>query len=139
RSGATTKIAPTSFYGTLCGLAHLPEERQRPFDNPAHVPAPSLVFQKEASRRIDHRLERSLVEPADRSFLFVQGLGLIPRGHLRLDLGCVRPAEPGLVSARPHADGDGGTDAVGARMPGVEHVPAALARRRFHRAPRADP
>src|SRR5437899_11227486 len=106
-------------YNLLHGLAHPPEERQRALDNATDVLPPRLVFQKEASRRIDHRLERGLVEAADRGLLFVQGLRLIPRGHLRLDLGGVRPAEPGLVSARPHADRDGRTDAVGARMPSV--------------------
>src|SRR5215470_10890870 len=89
---------------TSRSLAYPPEERQRPFDNPAHVPAPRLVFQEEASRRIDDGVERGLVEAADHGLLLLQRLGLIPRGHLRLDLGCVRPAEPGLVSARPHTD-----------------------------------
>src|SRR5258706_5140567 len=133
-----TRLQPYEFARPLCGLAHPPEEWQRPFDNPTHVPAPGLVFQEEASRRIDHRLERSPVEAADRGLLLLQGLGLLPRGSLRLALRCVWPAEPTLVSARPHADCDGRTDAVGARMPGVEHVPAALARRRFHRAAGAD-
>src|SRR5215467_4868618 len=81
---------------TSRGLADPPEKRQRPFDNPAHIPAPRLVRHEEARRCIDHGLERGLVEAADCGLFLPKGLCLIPCGHLRLDLGCVGPAEPGL-------------------------------------------
>src|SRR6266849_7327601 len=108
-------------YSPLHGLAHPPEERQRPFDHARDILPPSLIPQEEARRRIDHGLERGLVEAADRGLLLIERLGLIPRGHLRLDIRRVRPAEPGFVAARSHPDRDGRIDAVGARMPGVEH------------------
>ena len=70
--------------------------------------------------------------------LLGQVLGREPGRHLLLDRGAVRPAEPGLLTGR--ADGNVGSriDAVGARVPGVEHAPAALSRRRLGGAPLAD-
>src|SRR5262249_25847057 len=115
-------------------LADAPEERQRPLDHAAHVLAPGLVAEEEAGRRVNHVVEGGLVEPPYRGFLLVQGLGLIPSRHLRFDLRHVRPAEPRLVAAGAHPDGDRRIGAVGAGMPGMEHLPAALAGRRFHGA-----
>src|SRR5215471_11004240 len=132
------KGRPASPYGTLHGLAHPPEERQRALDHARDVVPPSLILQEEAGRRVDHGLKRRLVKAADRGLFLVEILGVIPGGNLRFDLGRIGPAEPGLVAARPYPDRDRRIDAVGAGMPGVEHLPAALAGRRFHRAAGAD-
>src|SRR6516162_10615318 len=106
--GSTPLIAAAS-----SDLADAPEERQRPLDDAAHVLAPGLVAEEEAGRREDHVVERGLVEPPYRCFLLVQVLGLIPSRHLRFDLRHVRPAEPRLLAAGAHPDGDRRIDAVG--------------------------
>src|SRR5262249_38922433 len=119
-------------------LADAPEERQRPLDHAAHVLAPGLVGQEEAGRREDHVVERGLVEPPYRRLLLVEALGVIPSRYLRFDLGRIRPAEPRLLAAGAYPDRDRRIDAVGAGMPGMEHLPAALAGRRLHGAAGAD-
>src|SRR5262245_9566555 len=75
--GSSPPMAPASG-----DLADAPEERQRPLDHAAHVLAPGLVGQEEAGRRIDHAVERGLVEPPYRHLFLVQALGLIPSRDL---------------------------------------------------------
>src|SRR5262245_43134338 len=95
--GSSPPMAPASG-----DLADAPEERQRPLDPAAPVLAPGLVGQEEAGRRIDHAVERGLVEPPYRHLFLVQALGLIPSRDLRFDLGRIRPAEPRLLAAGAH-------------------------------------
>src|ERR1700676_3749348 len=118
-------------------LSYTPEEGQRSLHDASDVLAPSLILQEEAGRRVDHVLERGLVEPADRGLLLVERLGLEPGRHLRFDLGHVRPTEPGLVAIGAYPELRG-IDAVRAGKPRVEHLPAALAGRGLDGAPRAD-
>src|SRR5262249_13819944 len=99
--GSSPPMAPASG-----DLADAPEERQRALDPAAHLLAPGLVGQEEAGRRIDHAVERGLVEPPYRHLFLVQALGLIPSRDLRFDLGRIRPAEPRLLAAGAHPDGD---------------------------------
>src|ERR1700676_3496522 len=119
------------------GLADTPKEGQRPFHDAGDVLAPGLILQEEAGRRLDHVLERGLVEPSDRRLLLVERLGLEPGRHLRFDLWHVRPTEPGLVAIGAYSELRG-IDAVRAGKPRVEHLPAALAGRGLDGAPRAD-
>src|SRR5580704_5119209 len=66
------------------GLAHAPEERQRPLGDAGEAFAPGVVAQVPAERRIDHVIEEGLVEPARRRLLAV-GVGRIePGGDLLL-------------------------------------------------------
>src|SRR5258705_12501070 len=114
-------------------LGDAPEEGQWSLDDPADVPAPSLILQEEPGWRIDDFLARCFVETADRSLLLVQRLCLVPGVDLDLDVGDCRPAEPRLVAVGADRGIRGRIDADRTRMPSVEHVPAALARRRFLR------
>src|SRR5258707_15810797 len=79
-------------------LADPPEERQRPFHDPAHVPAPGLVLQKEAGRRVHRVLEGGAVEAAHRGFFLIEACGIVPGFDRGLDLGARRPAEPCLFA-----------------------------------------
>src|SRR5215212_1190382 len=114
-------------------LRHAPEERQRAFADARDVLAPRLVGEEEAGRRVDDVVERGLVEAAGGGLFLLEVLGVEPGGHLLLDVRDVRPAEPGAVAVGPDRDVDRRVDAVGTRVPGVEHRPAALPRRRFLR------
>src|SRR5258705_8734480 len=79
-------------------LGDAPEEGQWSLDDPADVPAPSLILQEEPGRRIDDFLARGFVETADRSLLLVERFCLVPQVYLHLDLRDCRPAEPRLVA-----------------------------------------
>ena len=68
-------------------LRHAPEERQRPLDDAGDVLAPRLVAEEEAGRRIDHVIERRLVEPRHRRLLLVEVLGVEPGQHFLLHVG----------------------------------------------------
>src|SRR5262249_18642285 len=120
-------------YAESNSLADAPEEGQWSLDDPADVPAPSLILQEEPGRRIHHVLARRFVETADRSLLLVQRLCLVPGVDLDLDLRDCRPAEPRFVAVGADSGIRRRIDADRTRMPSVEHVPAALARRRFLR------
>src|SRR5581483_7764157 len=128
---------PMSRAGILC-LGHPPEERQRALDDAAHVAAPRLVAVVEAGRHVDDLLHRRLVEAPDHGLFLVEVLGGEPGGNLLLDVSAVRPAEPRLVAVGANGDVARRGGAVGARMPRVEHAPAALVRRVLGRATLAD-
>src|SRR5215203_2205184 len=114
-------------------LRDVPEERQRPLDDAAHVLAPGLVGQEEPGRGVDNVIEGGFVEPARRRLLLLDVAGIEPGGDLLLDLRNVGPAEPGAVAVGADGDVDRRVDAVRARVPRVEHGPAALAGGRFLR------
>src|SRR4051812_8925311 len=118
----------------LCGLRHVPEERQRTFYDAADVLAPRLIGQEEPSRCEHDVVERRLVETARGGLFLIERLRIEPGGHFLLDLGNIRPAEPRAIPARADRDVDRRIDAIRARMPGVEHGPAALSGRGFLRA-----
>src|SRR4051812_14377666 len=119
-------------------LAHVPEERQRPLHDTADVLAPRLIAEEETGRRIHHVVERGLVETFYRGLFLIEVFGVEPRVDLFLDSGNVRPPKPGGVAGGADRDVDGRVHAVRARMPGVEHAPAALPGRRLQRAALAD-
>src|SRR5215217_9243234 len=110
-----------------------PEERQRAFADAGDVLAPRLVGEEEAGRRVDDVVERGLVEAAGGGLFLFEVLGVEPGRHFLLDVRDVRPAEPGAVAVGPDRDVDRRVDAVRTGVPGVEHRPAALPRRRFLR------
>src|SRR5215469_18110297 len=71
-------------------LADAPEERQWPLADSGNVLAPCLILQEEAGRRLNHVVERSLIEATDRDPLLVERLRLEPGRHLCLNLRDVR-------------------------------------------------
>src|SRR5258708_9330115 len=78
------------------------------------------------------------VEPACNRLLLVQACCLIPRRDLGFDLRIIRPTVPVLVAVGPEKAAawiDGNVDAIRATN---NHLPAALAGRRFLRPPRDD-
>src|SRR5260370_21895552 len=81
-------------------------------------------------------VEGQPVEPACNRFLLVQACCLIPRRDLGFDLRIIRPTVPVLVAVGPEEAAawiDGNVDAIRATN---NHLPAALAGRRFLRPPR---
>src|SRR4051794_26025384 len=86
-------------YANMSGLAHIPKDRERRFDDAGHVLAPRLVAFEEAGRHIDDLLHRGLVEFGDHLLLGGEVGGGIPLGDLALYGVGFRPAEPGGVAA----------------------------------------
>src|SRR5262249_7865350 len=115
------------------GLAHAPEERQRPLRDAGDVRAPGLMGEEETGRSVDRVLAGGLVEAADCGLLFVEIACLVPGRDLGFDLRAGRPAEPGLVAVGADRGIARRVDADGAGVPGMEHLPAALARGRLLR------
>src|SRR3954463_5740695 len=98
RSGFEVASGVTTFARWSCGFRHAPEERQRTLDDARDVLAPGRVAQEEAGRRVDHVLQRRLVETAHRGLLLVEILGLEPGGDFLFRAGAIRPAKPRLVA-----------------------------------------
>src|ERR1700692_119003 len=119
------------FTAPSCGLRHAPEEGQRSLRHTGDVLAPRRVIQEEASRRINDVLERRPVEPIDRGLLLIETLGFEPCHDVLFHLRARGPAPPRLVARAATAVVGGGTEPVRAGVPGVKHLPAALARRRL--------
>src|SRR5258708_20053908 len=92
--------------GTRCSrrFGDTPEERQGTLDDAGDVLAPGLIAQEEPGRRVDHAVERGLVEPSNGRFLLVEGLGRVPGLHLSLDRAHPRPPAPRLAPPPPHPD-----------------------------------
>src|SRR5258708_31266517 len=120
---------PSGFTAPSCGLRHAPEEGQRPLLHTGDVLAPRRVAQEEAGRRIDDVVERRLVETFDRGLLLIEVLGFEPCRDFLFHRFACGPAPPRLVAVGANAIVSSGVDAVRAGVPGVEHLPAPLARR----------
>ena len=83
-------------------------------------------MQEESGRDVGDVLERGLVDLLGRLLFGGEVGGGIPVRDALLDRVRFRPAEPGAIAAGVERGIGCGVDAVGAGVPGVEDVPAAL-------------